>query len=157
MPGPGMVIGFAGRSDDSETFYKFSGFTTPGTVYHYDFKTRSAREYRKPDVIFDPDDYITEQVFYESKDGTRIPLFISHRRDLKIDGDTPTYLYGYGGFNISLPVNFSVPNLVWMEMGGVYAQAQLRGGGEYGRDWREAGMKANKQNVLMILLPLLNS
>jgi len=147
LPGLGMVTGFAGRSDDTETFYQFSGFTTPGTVYRHDFDTRKASVFRKPQVAFDPEVYVTEQVFYKSKDDTSIPMFISHRKDIKINGDTPTYLYGYGGFNISLPASFSVPNLVWMEMGGIYAQAQLRGGGEYGREWHEAGMKQNKQNV----------
>jgi prolyl oligopeptidase len=142
-----MVIGFAGRSDDPETFYKFSDFTTPGTVYRFDVATREVSAFRSPRVDFNPDDYVTEQVFYASKDGTRVPLFISHKKGLAIDGDTPTYLYGYGGFNISIPISFSVPNLVWMEMGGIYAQAQLRGGGEYGREWHEAGMKHNKQNV----------
>jgi len=147
LPGPGMVTGFAGRSDDTESFYQFSGFTTPGTIYHYDFQTRTKKEYRKPDVDFEPADYVTEQVFYKSKDGTRIPMFISHRKNVKINTDTPAYLYGYGGFNIPIPVSFSIPNLVWMEMGGIYVQAQLRGGGEYGREWHEAGMKHNKQNV----------
>lgn len=147
LPGPGMVTGFGGRSDDPETFYKFSSFTTPGTVYHFDMASRKVTVFRSPDLAFDPADYVTEQVFYESKDGTRVPLFLSHRKDLEIDGNVPTYLYGYGGFNIPLPVAFSVPNLVWMEMGGIFAQAQLRGGGEYGREWHEAGMKHNKQNV----------
>jgi len=147
LPGLGTVIGFSGRSDDPETFYKFSNFTTPGTVFHYNIQDRTTAVFRAPDLAFNPDDYVTEQVFYESKDGTRIPLFISHKKGLQIDGEVPTYLYGYGGFNIPLPVSFSVPNLVWMEMGGVYAQAHLRGGGEYGREWHEAGMKHNKQNV----------
>jgi len=147
LPGLGMVLGFSGRSDDPETFYKFSNFTTPGTVYHFDLSTRKSRVFKAPDLSFDPQNYVTEQSFYESKDGTRVPLFISHRKDIEIDGDTPTYLYGYGGFNISLPLAFSVPNLVWMEMGGIYAQAHLRGGGEYGREWHEDGMKHNKQNV----------
>jgi len=147
LPGLGTVMGFGGRSDDPETFYTFSSFTTPGTVYHLDVATRDITVFRKPDVDFDPDDYLTEQVFYESKDGTRVPLFLSRRKDVKLDGNIPTYLYGYGGFNIPLPVSFSVPNLVWMEMGGLYAQAHLRGGGEYGREWHEAGMKHNKQNV----------
>ena len=147
LPGLGMVVGFTGRSDDTETFYQFSGFTTPGAIYHFDFDEREKAVFRKPQVSFDPEDYITEQVFYKSKDGTRVPMFISHRKEIEINGDTPTYLYGYGGFNISLPVSFSVPNLVWMEMGGIYAQAHLRGGGEYGREWHEAGMKQNKQNV----------
>ena len=147
LPGLGTVIGFAGRSDDPETFYKFSSFNTPGTVYHLDLETKQSTLFREPSVDFDPSDYVTEQVFYESKDGTQIPLFISRRADLEMNGEVPTYLYGYGGFNIPLPVAFSVPNLVWMEMGGVYAQAHLRGGGEYGRDWHEAGMKHRKQNV----------
>ena len=147
LPGLGTVVGFAGSSDDPETFYKFSSFTSPGTVYHFDAETKQSQLFRKPSVDFDPDDYVTEQVFYKSKDGTKVPLFISHRADLEINGETPTYLYGYGGFNIPLPVSFSVPNLIWMEMGGIYAQAHLRGGGEYGRKWHEAGMKQNKQNV----------
>jgi prolyl oligopeptidase len=147
LPGLGMVVGFGGRADDPETFYKFSNFTTPGTVYHFDLDTRETALFREPDVAFDPDDYVTKQIFYESKDGTQVPMFISHRKDLEISGDTPTYLYGYGGFNIPLSLSFSVPNLVWMEMGGIYAQANLRGGGEYGREWHEGGMKHNKQNV----------
>ncbi len=147
LPGLGTVIGFGGEPDDPETFYKFSSFSTPGTVYHFDVATKISDVFRAPDLDFEPEDYVTRQVFYESKDGTKVPLFISHRKDLEIAGDVPTYLYGYGGFNIPLPVSFSVPNLVWMEMGGIYAQAHLRGGGEYGREWHEAGMKANKQNV----------
>ncbi|MDY6845928.1 MAG: prolyl oligopeptidase family serine peptidase, partial [Chloroflexota bacterium] len=147
LPGLGMVLGFSGRSDDPETFYKFSNFTTPGTVYHFDLSTRKSRVFKAPNLSFDPQNYVTEQSFYESKDGTRVPLFITHRKDIQINGDTPTYLYGYGGFNIPLPLAFSVPNLVWMEMGGIYAQAHLRGGGEYGRAWHEGGMKHNKQNV----------
>jgi len=147
LPGLGAVTGFGGRSNDPETFYTFSSFTTPGTVYHFNAATRDVAVFRKPDTDFDPEDYLTEQVFYESRDGTRVPLFLSRRKDVKMDGDIPTYLYGYGGFNIPLPISFSVPNLVWMEMGGLYAQAHLRGGGEYGRDWHEAGMKHNKQNV----------
>ena len=147
LPGLGTVIGFGGRSDDPETFYKFSNFTTPGTVFQFDVHDRTTTVFRAPEIAFDPNDYVTKQVFYKSKDGTSIPLFLSHKKDLKIDGDVPTYLYGYGGFNIPLPVSFSVPNLVWMEMGGIYAQAHLRGGGEYGREWHEAGMKHNKQNV----------
>lgn len=147
LPALGTVTGFGGRSDDPETFYKFSSFTAPGTVYHFNLEDRKGEVFRAPDLVFDPDDYVSEQVFYQSKDGTRVPLFISHRKDLEIDGDIPTYLYGYGGFNIPVAVSFSVPNLVWMEMGGIYAQAHLRGGGEYGREWHEAGMKYNKQNV----------
>lgn len=147
LPGSGMVLGFSGRGDDSETFYKFSSINTPGTVYHFDTHSKESGLFRAPDLAFDPEDYMTEKVFYRSKDGTQVPLYISHRKDIQMTGDVPTYLYGYGGFNISLPVAFSVPNLVWMEMGGIYAQAHLRGGGEYGRDWHEGGMKHHKQNV----------
>jgi prolyl oligopeptidase len=147
LPGLGAVDGLRGRSDENETFYTFSSFTTPGTVYRLDIANRDVTIFRKPDLAFNPDDYVTDQVFYESKDGTLVPLFLSHRKDIEIDGDVPTYLYGYGGFNIPLPLAFSVPNLVWMEKGGIFAQAQLRGGGEYGREWHEAGMKHNKQNV----------
>jgi prolyl oligopeptidase len=147
LPGIGSVVGFGGRQADSETFYLFSSFTTPGTVYHYDMDSGEATVFRQPEVGFDPGDYVTRQVFYPSKDGTLIPMFISHKKGLEIDGDTPTYLYGYGGFNIAQPPDFKVANLVWMEMGGIYAQANLRGGGEYGKPWHEAGMKLNKQNV----------
>jgi prolyl oligopeptidase len=147
LPGSGLVIGFSGQSDDPETFYKFSSFTTPGTVYQLDVSKKQVAVFRAPAVGFNPEDYVTEQIFYESKDGTRVPMFICRRADLTLNGAVPTMLYGYGGFNIPLPVSFSVPNLVWMELGGIYAQAHLRGGGEYGRDWHEGGMKANKQNV----------
>ncbi len=147
LPGIGTVTGFGGRSDETETFYKFSSFTTPGIVYRLEMDTRKVSVFREPDLAFDPEDYVTEQVFYKSKDGTRVPMFISHKKGLEINGDVPTYLYAYGGFNIPLPVSFSVPNLVWMEMGGIFAQAHLRGGGEYGRDWHEGGMKHKKQNV----------
>lgn len=147
LPGPGTVIGFSGHSDDPETFFKFSSFMTPGTVYRLNIDSRKIETFREPDLAFDPEMYVTEQVFYESKDGTCVPMVISHRKDLEINDDTPTYLYGYGGFNIPLPLSFSVPNLVWMEMDGIYAQAHLRGGGEYGRNWHEGGMKRHKQNV----------
>ncbi len=147
LPGIGTVTGFRGQSDDPETFYAFSSFNTPGTVFSLDVEQRRVEEFRSPVLAFDPGAYVTEQVFYESKDGTRVPLFISRRADVELNGQVPTYLYGYGGFNIAVPVSFSVPNLVWMEMGGIYAQAHLRGGGEFGREWHEGGMKANKQNV----------
>jgi prolyl oligopeptidase len=147
LPGIGSVMGLAGRQADSETFYLFSGFATPGTVYHYDVTTGKTAVFRQPKIGFDPGSYVTRQVFYPSKDGTLIPMFISHKKGLEIDGDTPTFLYGYGGFNIAVPPYFQVANLVWMEMGGIYAQANLRGGGEYGKLWHEAGMKLNKQNV----------
>jgi prolyl oligopeptidase len=147
LPGIGTVAGFGGRQADSETFYLFSGFTTPGTVFHYGVDTGATTVFRQPETGFDADQYLTKQVFYPSKDGTPIPMFISHKQGLEIDGNTPTYLYGYGGFNIAQTPEFKVSNLVWMEMGGIYAQANLRGGGEYGKPWHEAGMKLNKQNV----------
>jgi prolyl oligopeptidase len=147
LPGIGTVDGFRGRQQDPETFYHFTGFTTPGTVYRYDVEAGQSSLFRQPTLRFDPDLYTTEQVTYRSKDGTRVPMFISYKKGLERNGDNPTYLYGYGGFNIAQTPAFSVSNLVWMEMGGVYAQANLRGGGEYGKAWHEAGMKLNKQNV----------
>ncbi len=147
LPGIGTVSGFSGKADDRETFYAYTDTTTPSTIYHYDVKKQESKLFRKPLIAFDPQEYVTEQVFVMSKDGTRVPMFISHKQGLKRDGNLPTYLYGYGGFNIPVPVMFKVPILVWMEMGGVYAQVQLRGGGEYGEAWHASGMKANKQNV----------
>ena len=147
FPGIGSAEGFGGKMTDKETFYSFTGFTTPTTIYRYDFVTGKSSVFRQPRVDFNPQDYETKQVFYKSKDGTDVPMFITHKRGLKFDGDNPTYLYGYGGFNISLTPAFSVGNLVWMEMGGVYAQPSLRGGGEYGEHWHQAGMKLKKQNV----------
>lgn len=147
LPGIGSVSGFHGRADDRETFYAWTSFNTPARIYHLDLATGESRLFRAPQVDFDPGDYVTRQVFYQSRDGTRIPMFISHRRDLQPDGRHPTLLYGYGGFNISLTPWFSVRNLAWMEMGGVFAVANLRGGGEYGKSWHEAGIKLNRQNV----------
>ena len=147
FPTIGTADGFGGKPGDKETFYAFTGFTTPTTIYRYDFTTGKSTIFRQPKVEFNPNDFETKQVFYTSKDGTKVPMFITHKKGLKLDGNNPTYLYGYGGFNISLTPAFSVGNLVWMEMGGVYAQPNLRGGGEYGEDWHQAGMKLKKQNV----------
>jgi prolyl oligopeptidase len=147
LPSIGSVEGFDGSPDDPETFFLFTSFTTPGTVYRYDAETGKSAIFRQPQVGFDPADYVIHQVFYPSQDGTRVPMFISHKKGLEIDGNTPTFLYGYGGFNIPQPPVFSVPNLVWMEMGGIFALANLRGGGEFGKAWHVAGMKQNKQNV----------
>ena len=147
LPGIGSAGGFDGKRRDTETFYLFMSFTTPGTIYRYNMVTGESTLYRQPTVDFNPADYETKQVFYKSKDGTQIPMFITHKRGLKLDGNNPTYLYGYGGFNISLTPSFSISNLVWMEMGGVYAMPNLRGGGEYGEEWHQAGMKHKKQNV----------
>ncbi|HTK94494.1 MAG TPA: prolyl oligopeptidase family serine peptidase, partial [Terriglobales bacterium] len=147
MPGIGSAAGFPGKRSDKETFYSFTSFTVPTTIYRLDMATLTSEVFRRPTVDFDPNAYETKQVFYTSKDGTRIPMFITAKKGVKLDGQNPTLLYGYGGFNLSITPAFSVPNLVWMEMGGVYALATLRGGGEYGKAWHEAGMLHNKQNV----------
>ncbi|RMG94012.1 MAG: S9 family peptidase [Deltaproteobacteria bacterium] len=147
LPGMGTVYGFGGRRKDKETFYGFTSFTMPATIYRYDIGSGRSEVWRKPPLKFDPADFVTEQVFYRSKDGTKVPMFVSRRKDVTPNGERPTYLYGYGGFNIPITPSFSVPNLVWMEMGGVYAVANLRGGGEYGETWHQAGTKHRKQNV----------
>jgi prolyl oligopeptidase len=147
LPGIGTAWGFGGKRKDRETFYAFTGFTTPTTIYRYDVATGKSTIFRRPKVDFNPGDYETKQVFYKSKDGTRVPMFIVHKKGLILNGTNPTYLYGYGGFNISTVPAFSVSSLVWMELGGVYASANLRGGGEYGEDWHQAGTKLQKQNV----------
>jgi prolyl oligopeptidase len=148
FPGLGTVGGFGGKPDDPETFYFFTSYTTPTTICRYDVQTGETRTVFAPKVGFQPGDYTTEQVFFPSKDGTRIPMFLSHKKgSLRRDGSNPTLLYGYGGFSISLTPSFSPASLVWMEMGGVLAIPNLRGGGEYGEDWHQAGTKANKQNV----------
>ncbi len=145
LPGIGNAWGFEGKRKDRETFYGYTSYTTPGTIYRYVVKTGESTIFKKPKVRFNPDDYVTQQVFYVSKDGTRVPMFITHRKGLKLDGNTPTLLYGYGGFSIPNVPGFAVSRLVWMEMGGVYAEACLRGGGEYGEEWHEAGRLKNKQ------------
>jgi prolyl oligopeptidase len=147
LPGPGSVGGFTGHRDDTETWYVFTSYLNPSEIYHHDFKTGQTTLYWKPDIDFDFSDYVTEQIFYHSKDGTRVPMFIVHRRDLQRDGSHPTILFGYGGFNISLTPYFSAGLLPWLEMGGIFASANLRGGGEYGEEWHRAGMLASKQNV----------
>ncbi|MGJ5633212.1 prolyl oligopeptidase family serine peptidase [Nostoc sp. CALU 1950] len=147
LPGLGSAGGFGGKRHDTETFYSFTSFTIPGTIYRYDMITGKSTVFRQPQVDFNPDDYETKQVFYQSKDGTRVPMFITHKKGIKLDGNNPTYLYAYGGFNASMTPGFSVSLLVWMEMGGVYAMPNIRGGGEYGEEWHQAGMKDKKQNV----------
>jgi prolyl oligopeptidase len=147
LPGIASAGGFAGKRYDTETFYTFTSFTVPGTIYRYDMTTGESQLFRQPQVDFNPEEYQTQQVFYPSKDGTKIPLFITHKKGIKLDGNNPTYLYAYGGFNISLTPSFSVSNVAWLEMGGIYAVPNLRGGGEYGEDWHQAGMKDKKQNV----------
>ena len=147
LPGIGSVTGFTGKRCDTETFYTFSSFATPPTIFHYDLITGKSTVFRQARVDFRPQDYEVKQVFYHSKDGTRVPMFIVHKRGIKLDGNNPTLLYGYGGFNISLTPSFSISRLLWMEMGGVFAMPNLRGGGEYGEKWHQAGTKLNKQNV----------
>lgn len=147
LPGIGSAGGFGGKRYDTETFYSFTSFTTPATIYRYDMTTGESSVFRQPQVDFNPDNYETKQVFYSSKDGTQVPMFITHKKGVQLDGNNLTYLYAYGGFNVSLTPSFSVGVLVWMEMGGIYALANLRGGGEYGEEWHQAGMKLNKQNV----------
>ncbi|MFP4693899.1 MAG: prolyl oligopeptidase family serine peptidase [Halothece sp.] len=147
LPGIGSVGGFNGKREDTETFYAFTSFTTPTTIYRYNLETGESTPFRQPTVDFNPDNYETRQVFYRSKDGTQVPMFITHKKGLLLDGNNPTLLYAYGGFNISLTPSFSVSRLVWMERGGIYAVPNLRGGGEYGEQWHQAGTKLNKQNV----------
>lgn len=147
LPGIGSVVGLSGRNDSKELFYGFTSYLYPTTVYRYDIATGKTDVFAKPKVDFDPSRYVTKQVFYKSKDGTRVPMFITARRDVKLDGTNPTILYAYGGFDINITPGFSPMLPVWLEMGGVYAVANLRGGGEYGESWHHAGMLSNKQNV----------
>jgi prolyl oligopeptidase len=148
LAGLGEASGFAGRIEDHETYYSYSGFTTPPSVYRLDLKSGASTLWKTPKLDgFDPNSYETHQVFYPSKDGTRVPLYIVARKGTKLDGNNPTLLYGYGGFNISMEPRFSPAIAGWLETGGVYAMANLRGGGEYGRAWHEGGMKTHKQNV----------
>ncbi len=147
FPGIGSANGFGGRRDHDETFYSFSSFNRPPSTYRYDLKTGESTLLREAKVAFNPDDYVVNQIFYNSKDGTRVPMFIAHKKGLELNGTNPTLLYAYGGFNISLTPGFSISRLQWMEMGGVFAMPNLRGGGEYGKDWHKAGTKTQKQNV----------
>lgn len=147
LPGLGAVSWALGEPEEPEQFYSFSSFQTPPSLYRYDLRSGRSRPYLTDRLPFDPMAFETRQVFYPSKDGTRIPMFLAHKKDLKLDGRTPTLLYGYGGFNIALRPQFSPLYLAWIEMGGLFAMANLRGGGEYGEQWHRAGMKHNKQNV----------
>ncbi|MEM7316783.1 MAG: prolyl oligopeptidase family serine peptidase, partial [Planctomycetota bacterium] len=147
FPGIGTASGFGGKRKDTETFYSFTSFATPPTIYRYDIKTGESKQIRQAKVKFNPDDYEVNQVFYKSKDGTKVPMFLAHKKGLKLDGSNPTLLYAYGGFNISLTPSFSISRLAWMEMGGIFAMPNLRGGGEYGEAWHEAGKGHKKQNV----------
>ncbi len=147
LPGLGSCSGFAGQAGDTQTYYAFNSYLSPGEIFHHNFLTGKSTLFRKPEIDFDFSGYETERVFYPSKDGTQIPLFLIHKKGLTLDGNNPTILYGYGGFNISLNPRFSISLLPWIEQGGVYAVANLRGGGEYGEDWHQGGMLKNKQNV----------
>jgi predicted esterase len=147
LPGIGAAGGFGGRRRDSETFYSFASFNQPPTTYRLDLATGKSTEFRRTEIDFDPSRYEVEQVFYTSKDGTRVPMFITHRKGAPRDGSQPTLLYGYGGFNASMTPWFSPVFASWLELGGTLAVANLRGGGEYGREWHEAGKKLRKQNV----------
>jgi prolyl oligopeptidase len=147
LPGIGTASGFGGKKEDKELFYVFTSMISPPTIYRYDIETRQSEVFKKPAIDFNSDLYETKQVFYPSKDGTKIPMFIVHKKGLELNGNNPTWLYAYGGFNISLMPNFSTVRLAWLEQGGVYAMANLRGGGEYGQKWHDGGRLLNKQNV----------
>ncbi|MBO7572802.1 MAG: S9 family peptidase [Bacteroidales bacterium] len=143
----GTIGGFSGDPEDTETFYTVTSYTTPSLIYKYDITNNKSELYKKSEISFNSDEYVTEQKFYNSKDGTKIPIFLTHKKDIVLDGSNPTLLYGYGGFNISLTPSFSATRIAWLEQGGVYAVANIRGGGEYGKEWHEAGTKLQKQNV----------
>lgn len=147
LPGIGSVNGFGGKADHNDSFYSYSSFNSPPTIYRYATDTGESTVFKTAKVDFDPADYEVKQVFYDSKDGTQVPMFIAHHTGLQLNGDTPTLLYGYGGFNVALTPRFSISRLAWMEMGGIFALANIRGGGEYGDEWHKAGTKLKKQNV----------
>ena len=147
LPGIGSAGGFGGKREDTEVYYSFTNYITPGTIYTFNPKDGSSVVYQKPKVDFDVNAFESKQVFYTSKDGTKIPMVITHKKGLKLEGNNPTMLYGYGGFNVSLTPSFSPAMAVWLENGGVYAVPNLRGGGEYGKKWHDAGTQMNKQNV----------
>jgi prolyl oligopeptidase len=147
LPGVGTVRGFGGKADAETLYFSFTNYKTPGSIYAYDAKSGESDLYRKPAIDFDPDNYESEQVFYTSKDGTKVPMIITYKKGLERNGKNPTILYGYGGFNVSLTPSFNITNAVWMEQGGIYAVPNLRGGGEYGKAWHDAGTQLKKQNV----------
>jgi prolyl oligopeptidase len=147
LPGEGTAGGFGGKDTDKEVYYSYTNYITPGTIYKYNVETGKSEVYQKPNVKFNPEDYVSEQVFYTSKDGTKVPMMINYKKGTKLDGKNPTILYSYGGFNISLQPSFSVVNAIWMENGGIYAVPNIRGGGEYGKKWHDAGTKMQKKNV----------
>ncbi|TCK67898.1 prolyl oligopeptidase [Winogradskyella wandonensis] len=147
LPGVGSAGGFGAKKEDKELYYSFTNYVTPGSIYKYDIEKGTSELFRKPEIDFNPEDYESNQVFYTSKDGTKVPMIITHKKGLELNGKNPTILYGYGGFNISLTPSFSITNAIWMEQGGIYAVPNLRGGGEYGKAWHDAGTQQKKQNV----------
>ena len=147
LPTVGTISGFSGDKDDNEAFYTFSSFTFPPTIYRFDVAANKAEVFRKADVSFQPEDYVSEQLFYTSKDGTKVPMFITYKKGMQKTGKNPLLLYGYGGFNISVNPGFSVARIPFLENGGIYVIANIRGGGEYGEAWHKAGTKMQKQNV----------
>jgi prolyl oligopeptidase len=147
LPGVGSVSGFGGKKEEKEFYFNFTNYNTPGSSYKYNADSGLYSLYWRPAMDFNPEDYVSKQVFYRSKDSTRVPMIITHKKGLELNGKNPTMLYGYGGFNISLTPGFSTSNAVWLEQGGVYAVPNIRGGGEYGKTWHDAGTKMNKQNV----------
>ena len=147
LPGVGSASGFGAKKEEKELYYSFTNYVTPGSIYKYDIETGTSELFRKPNIDFNPENYESKQVFYNSKDGTKVPMIITHKKGLTLDGKNPTILYGYGGFNVSLTPSFSIANAVWMEQGGIYAVPNLRGGGEYGKAWHDAGTQLKKQNV----------
>ena len=147
LPGVGSAGGFGAKKEDTSLYYSFTNYLTPGSIYSFEISSGASKLYKKPSIDFNSDEYQSKQVFYTSKDGTQVPMIITHKKGMVLDGTNPTILYGYGGFNISLTPSFSITNAVWMEQGGVYAVANLRGGGEYGKKWHDAGTKLQKQNV----------
>ena len=147
LPGVGSAGGFGAKKQETNLYYSFTNYLTPGSIYSFDIATGVSKLYKKPNIDFNSQEYQSKQIFYTSKDGTQVPMIITHKKGMVLDGTNPTILYGYGGFNISLTPSFSITNAVWMEQGGVYAVANLRGGGEYGKKWHDAGTKLQKQNV----------
>ena len=147
LPGLGSASGFGGKKENKEFYFSFTNYNTPSSSYKYNVETGEYEQYWKPEIDFDPKEYESHQVFYHSKDGTKIPMIITYKKGLLLNGENPTILYGYGGFNVSLTPSFSIGNAVWMEQGGIYAVPNLRGGGEYGKKWHDAGIKTKKQNV----------
>ncbi|QCE41281.1 prolyl oligopeptidase family serine peptidase [Psychroserpens sp. NJDZ02] len=147
LPGVGSAAGFGAKKEEKELYYSFTNYVTPGSTYKFEIESGTSELFRKPDIDFNPENYESKQVFYASKDGTKVPMIITHKKGIELNGKNPTILYGYGGFNVSLTPSFSIANAVWMEQGGIYAIPNLRGGGEYGKAWHDAGTQLKKQNV----------